>query len=70
MKLNNRKMIFAILGTLWIVSIALIVAPEITGMTPVFPRPLPISSLIGMILTATLLAGYSLIIGINILRSK
>jgi hypothetical protein len=67
---NNRKIVFAILGTLWIASIALIVTPEISGMTPVFPRPLPFHSLILMILIATLLAGYSFKIGINILRSK
>jgi hypothetical protein len=68
--LNKRKTIFAILITLWVVSIALVLTQDMSLMRPVFPRPLPVYSIISMIITATILAGYSFKTGINILRSK
>ena len=67
---NKQIIIFSVLGLIWVGSIILIMAPSLGLATPVFPRPQPDYELVSMLISGVFLAGYSLKMGINYLKSK
>ena len=68
---NTRKgIIFATLFVIWGSLITHIMSGSLGLAAPVFPRPQPDIELVAMLLSGLGLAGYSLKIGINYIKSK